>query len=199
MDKPTIDRVPPALAAAQPFDPATFLDRSGVPLPYATGPAVEVRPVFDPAANLGTAARRGPASIGDGKPLVARIGGVEVVTVPVDHYAALLTLVREGTAPKPDDQPPHAQGMFNLLASLHMAGTVSVEDFADATGLGREDAGARAAAVVAATAPDAIRATPTAGDAARVDFVREPEEARVEVPSQAGGHGNARRRPRAGA
>ncbi len=172
--------------AGETFDPAVLLGRNGpAPLPNATGPTAEMVRTFDPAAHLGDAARRGPAMIGNGRPLTARIGGVEVVTIPLEHYAALLSplaLAQPGVAAGKDKPDP--EGMLLLLLSLHAEGVVSIGQLAQATGLDPLDLGVRIAAYIGTRAEVTERAMPVVvdGEPTPVDFVPTPEEARVELP-----------------
>lgn len=182
---PDLDGTAAAEAAARSvrtFDPAELLTRPrGVePPPAVAVPGAEAIRVFDPAANLGAAARRGPAMIGDGKPLVARIGGVEVVTVPLEHYAALVSpvaLARPGVVT--GDGTPDAEGMLLFLLSLHAEGTVSIGQLAQTTKLDHLDLADR----IAAYGATASRVVPVNDEPAPVEVQPPPEATTIDLPS----------------
>jgi hypothetical protein len=186
-----------AALAAEPFDPATLLEapprrpsaslEGAEALPYATGPAAEVVHTFDPAVLLGDAARRGPATIGDGKPLVARIGGVEVVTIPLEHYAALLSplaLSRGSAEPEQATAAVDVEGALGLITRLLAEGTLSEGQVASATGLHRVEIRRREDAYNAMLADHAAVQTSIvrAEEPAPLDITSSPETTTVDLP-----------------
>lgn len=174
--------------AERPFDPATLLQAPlAPPLPYAVGPEAEVVHTFDPAANLGDAARRGPAMIGNGKPLVARIGGVEVVTIPLEHYAALLSpraLSRGSAEPEQASAVVDVEGTLGLITRLLAEGALSEGQVASATGLDRVEIRRREDAYNAMLADHvAVQANIDAAEQpAPLDFTPSPETTTVDLP-----------------
>ena len=173
--------------AERPFDPATLLQAPPAPpLPYAVGLEAEVVHTFDPAANLGEAARRGPAMIGNGKPLVARIGGVEVVTIPLEHYAALLSPLALAGSVGSDGRQTAAsagQGALDLVFSLYVQGRVSISDIAQATRLSTDRIESLAKSFE--TLWDVHQAQAdlgTSDEPSPLDITPSPEEAVVDLP-----------------
>ncbi len=137
----------PGSIQPEPFDPAAYLSAPrAAPLPYTAGPTVELVQTFDPAAYLGDAAKRGPMTIGDIKPIVATIGGVEMVTVPAAHYADLLNSVSvfQGIEVKLLDPTPDVEGALGLITRLHVEGVLSEGQVAQATALDRVEIRRRA-------------------------------------------------------